>query len=94
MFCARGRHADPSTTPEDRARILGPSGATRMHVIEYAWLDRMHTVELFAYRLPAVAFTPYGSLESHAYVSRSVVVPLGPPDRVGNLFPLNAVPRT
>jgi hypothetical protein len=28
-----------------------------MHAIEYAWLDRMRTVDLFAYRLPADAST-------------------------------------
>ncbi|WP_342744069.1 DUF6886 family protein [Amycolatopsis saalfeldensis] len=51
----------PSTTPEDCARILGPGDATRTHAIEYAWLDRMRTVHLSAYRLPADALTPHDS---------------------------------
>lgn len=45
----------PSTTYEDRERILSP-GRTRVHAVEYGWLDAMRTVDLFAYRLPSLAF--------------------------------------
>lgn len=58
-----------------------------MHAIEYAWLDRMRAVHLFAYRLPADAFTPYDSPKSHAHVFTGAVSPLGPPERLRNAAP-------
>ncbi len=47
-----------TSTGHDVARILGPGGGDRVHAIEYGWLDRIRTVRLFAYRLPAQVFTP------------------------------------
>jgi hypothetical protein len=41
---------------DDVERILGPGGGDRVHAIEYSWLDRVLTVRLFAYRLPAERF--------------------------------------
>lgn len=57
-----------------------------MHAVEYAWLDRIRTVELFAHRLPAEQFTPLGEPEPHAYVATRTVRPLGPPEPVGDLL--------
>jgi hypothetical protein len=75
----------PSTTSDDRDRIIGAGSGTRVHAVEYGWLDAMRSVELYAYRLPADAFTEYDA----AVVATSVVRPLGPPERVGDLFHLH-----
>jgi hypothetical protein len=87
-----------SSTGADVARIIGPSGARRVHAVEYAWLERMRTVRLFAYRLPAAPFRPFeepepergpGRPEPSAHVAEVPVRPLGPPERVGDLFALH-----
>lgn len=43
----------PSTTDNDRDRIIGAGCGTRVHAVEYGWLDAMRSVKLYAYRLPA-----------------------------------------
>jgi hypothetical protein len=48
-----------ATTPEDRERFFGQSGTTRIHVIETAWLERMQSCRLYAYRLPTIPFRPH-----------------------------------
>ncbi|CAM4209631.1 DUF6886 domain-containing protein [Kibdelosporangium persicum] len=60
-----------------------------MHSIEYGWLERMRTVRLFAYRLPAERFRPFGSPVPNASVSTVEVRPLGPPEPVGDLLGLH-----
>jgi hypothetical protein len=77
------------TAAEDAERIVGPGGGQRVHAIEYCWLDRMRTVRLFAYRLPAADFAPIGGPEPHAHVSTRAVRPLGPPEPVGDLLALH-----
>ena len=77
------------TSERDRELILGPGGVGRVHVVEYGWLERMRTAELFAYRLPATSFRPFGEPTPHAHVSTEVVVPLGPAEAVGDLFRLH-----
>ena len=77
----------PDTTPEDRDRIIGPGGGLRVHAVEYGWLERMRTVELYAYRFDASEFRPFGDTV-HAYVAEHEVRPLGPAERVRNLFEL------
>jgi uncharacterized protein DUF6886 len=90
--------ATASTTAADSDRILGPSGAPRLHAVEYAWLERMRSVRLYAYRLPAARFRPFGEPEPArlrgepeptAHVAEAPVRPLGPPERVGDLFALH-----
>lgn len=76
----------PDTTPEDRARIIGEGSGTRVHAVEYGWLEAMRTVELYAYRMPAEVFTEHDA----AFVATTEVTPLGPPERVGDLFELHA----
>ncbi|WP_424186497.1 DUF6886 family protein [Actinokineospora sp. G85] len=78
----------PSTTPQDRERIIGAGGGDRVHAVEYGWLEAMRTVRLFAYRLPASAFEPVGD-PVHAHVATVEVTPLGPPEPVGDLFDLH-----
>lgn len=77
-----------TTTPGDRERILGPGGE-RVHAIEYRWLDRLRTVRLYAYRLPAERFRPIGPGRPHAFVATEPVEPEGPPEPVGDLLELH-----
>ena len=76
------------TTTVDRARFLGTSW--RVHAIEYAWLDRLLSTVLYAYRFDKSQFIPFGTPEPHAYVSTVPVRPLGPPERVGALLEAHA----
>ncbi|HEX3785616.1 MAG TPA: hypothetical protein VHX38_38690 [Pseudonocardiaceae bacterium] len=78
-----------ATTEADRARIIGPGGGNRVHAIEYRWLSELRTVRLFAYRLPAEDFRPFGSPNPHAQVATRPVRPLGPAEPVGDLFALH-----
>jgi hypothetical protein len=81
------------TTEADRERVLGPQ-ATRVHLIEYAWLERVQSARVFAYRFDAAAFEPYGDRrDPHAFVARAPVVPLGPPEPVGDLLALHEAAR-
>ncbi|HEY9335870.1 MAG TPA: hypothetical protein VIQ79_15660 [Kribbella sp.] len=75
----------PNTTPEDRDRIIGAGSGTRVHAVEYGWLDAIRSVELYAYRLPAADFAEHDA----AVVARVDVRPIGPPERVGDLFALH-----
>lgn len=77
--------AQPSTTEADRLGIIGDE--QRVHAVEYGWLEAMRTVELYAYRLSAADFEPFGD---YCHVSTRTVRPLGPPERVGDLFALHA----
>jgi hypothetical protein len=79
----------PSATVADRERIIGAGGVDRVHAIEYGWLDRLRTVRLFAYRLPAADFEPFGAPEPNAHVAAEPVEPLGPPEPVGDLLRLH-----
>ncbi|WP_371407222.1 hypothetical protein OHA10_17185 [Kribbella sp. NBC_00662] len=75
----------PATTPEDRDRIIGAGSGTRVHAVEYGWLDAIRSVELYAYRLPADEFVQHDA----AVVATTEVKPLGPAERVGDLFALH-----
>jgi hypothetical protein len=75
----------PNTTPEDRDRIIGAGSGTRVHAVEYGWLDAIRSTELYAYRLPAADFVEHDA----AVVASVDVRPLGPPERVGDLFALH-----
>src|SRR5262245_39615959 len=58
-----------STSDDDRERVIGPGGGVRVHAIEYCWLDAMRSTTLYAYRLPAAPFRPFGEPEPHAHVA-------------------------
>jgi len=79
---------EAGTTAADRDRLIGPGGGTRVHAVEYRALEPMRTVTLYAYRLPADRFRPIGP-HSHAWVATEPVEPVGPPERVGDLFALH-----
>ena len=77
------------TTDADRLTVLGPH-TRRVHLIEYGWLERLQTVQLYAYAFDAADFVPYSDdATSHAHLARTVVRPLGPPERVGDLLALH-----
>ncbi|TDE58608.1 hypothetical protein E1295_05080 [Nonomuraea mesophila] len=80
--------AGPRTTQEDLARIVGAGCGDRVHAVEYAWLQAMMDVRLYAYRLAADDFKPIGD-PPHAMVATVPVTPLGPPERVGDVFELH-----
>jgi hypothetical protein len=61
-----------TTTADDRERFFGQSGADRVHVIESAWLERMRACRLYAYRLPADAFSPHETVGGY-WTSREPV---------------------
>jgi hypothetical protein len=68
----------------DDGRVL--ARLPRMRAIEYGWLEALRTVELYAYRLPADSFEE----SEAAVVATTEVTPLGPPERVGDIFDLHA----
>ncbi|MGX6602389.1 DUF6886 family protein [Micromonosporaceae bacterium Da 78-11] len=79
------------TSERDRERIIGAGCGVRVHAIEYAWWDAMRTTRLYAYRLPADRFHPIGDVGApHAEVAVEPVVPLGPPEPVGDLIDCHA----
>jgi hypothetical protein len=80
----------PRTTDRDRERIIGAGCGERVHAIEYGWLAAMRTTRLYAYRLPAELFRPFGGPEPHARVAVRPVTPLGPAEPVGDLLECHA----
>lgn len=78
--------------PRQCPRVLTIAGTARVHAVEYGWLERMRTAELYAYRFDAAPFRPFGEKGAgggHAMVAAETVVPLGPAERVGDLFALH-----
>ncbi|MEN3614141.1 DUF6886 family protein [Plantactinospora sp. ZYX-F-223] len=80
----------PARPPRCRDRIIGAGCGTRVHAIEYAWLDAIRRTRLYAYRLPAESFRPFGEPEPHACVAVDPVAPLGPAEPVGDLLACHA----
>ncbi|WP_410617348.1 DUF6886 family protein [Amycolatopsis sp. lyj-109] len=73
------------TSAADRVRL----GSHRVHAIEYSWLPAMQSVRLYAYRFAASSFRAFGE-HAHAMVSTQPVLPLAPPEPVGDLLALHA----
>ncbi len=65
--------ADSGTTGEDVRRFLGGERSGRVHVVEPAWLERLRTTHVVAYRLPAQAFVEN---EDRFWISAEAVEPL------------------
>lgn len=63
--------------------------APRVHAVEEAWLDTLRATTLWAYRFAAGDFEPFGE-RPHAHVATHPVMPLGPPEEVGDLVGLHA----
>ena len=77
---------DASERPAFEARF--GTTAPRLHAIETAWLERMQTVELYRYDLPATTFRPWAEA-SGQWISQVEVVPLSV-SPVGDLLSLHA----
>ena len=87
--CPRGMFwADEKTSPEDAALLLG---STRVHAIESAWLERMRSARVVAYRLPETSFEPDPEVGGY-WVSRSAVEPIELVE-LGDLLALHADAR-
>ena len=72
--CPRGSFwADAATDPFDAARLL--AGSSRVHAIEEAWLERLQTARVFAYRFPETAFEPHPEVGGY-WISREPVAPV------------------
>jgi hypothetical protein len=82
----------PSTSEADRKRIIGAGCGTRVNAIEFGWLEAMRTTQLYAYRFPAEKFRGLGGGdgELHARVATEPIIPLGPPEPVGDLVECHA----
>jgi hypothetical protein len=63
--------AGDETSDEDVDTWLGGDRTKRVAVVEERWLERLHSVELFAYRFPPESFAPWDKF----FVSRETVVP-------------------
>jgi len=63
--------AGADTSDDDVERWLDGDRSRRIAVIERRWLERMHTVSLYAYRLPAETFERWDKF----FISRETVVP-------------------
>lgn len=64
--------ATSETSGDDVERWLDGDRMRRVHVIESAWLERMRTTRVVAYRMPGETFEP----EDRFWVSRETVEPL------------------
>jgi hypothetical protein len=60
------------TTDDDVERFLSGDRSRRVHVVEPAWLGRMQTTRVVAYRMPEATFEPWDRF----WISRSAVEPL------------------
>jgi hypothetical protein len=70
--CPRGTFwTTPETTPAD-AELL--SGASRVHIAESGWLERIRSARVVAYRLPDETFAPHPRVGGY-WLSREAVVP-------------------
>jgi hypothetical protein len=64
--------ATSGTSDDDVERFLSGDRSRRVHVIETAWLDRMRTTRVVAYRMPEATFEPWDRF----WISRSTVDPV------------------
>lgn len=80
----------PETTPADRERYFGHTTARWVSAIEGAWLARMQSARLYAYRLPPEPFVPQWEGGGPGYyIAYDSVVPLAV-EPVGDLLARHA----
>ena len=78
--CPRGTFwPDSKTTDEDVERFLDGVGGRRVHAVESAWVERIRSARVVAYRLPGETFEPHAEVGGY-WVSRADVDPI---ERVG-----------
>ena len=78
-------YADENSSPEDVERLLGHTTAKWIVAIESGWLERMRTVNLYRYHLPAKTFKLVGDGIAGYYASHEPVEPLSV-EPVGDLL--------
>ena len=84
--CPRGTFwATPATSARDAELLMG---ASRVHAVEGAWLERMRAAQVVAYRLPEETFAPDPEVGGY-WLSRTPVVPMEVV-QLGDLFALHA----
>jgi hypothetical protein len=71
--------------PRDCPRVCWRDGESRVAAIESAWLERMRSTRLYAYKLPAQTFEPWDKF----FISRETVTPLAVVE-VGDLLEQHA----
>jgi len=64
--------AKSETSDEDVERFLSGDRDRRVHVLESAWLERMRTASVYAYRMPEQTFEPWDRF----WISREPVEPI------------------
>ena len=73
----------PQTTQADRERFFGPSTASTVIAVEFAWLERIRGARIYVYQMPPETFVPQdanaGYFVSDVAVVPSNVEPLGDP---------------
>lgn len=85
--CPRGTFwAHAGTTAEDASLL---AGASRVHLVEAVWLERMRTARVVAYELGGEAFEPDPEVGGY-WLSRETVVPRRTVE-LGELVELHAV---
>jgi hypothetical protein len=69
--CPRGTFwADSSTDPAEAKRLL--RGASRVHIVEDGWLERMRAASIYGYRLPEKTFEQHPEVGGY-WISREPV---------------------
>jgi hypothetical protein len=71
--CPRGAFWTTSATIAEDSELL--AGASRVHVTESSWLERIRDARVVAYRLPENTFTPHPEVGGY-WLSRESVAPL------------------
>ena len=73
----------PRTTRADRERFFGPSTASTVIAVEFAWLERIRVARIYVYQMPPDTFVEEdanaGYFVSKVAVVPSKVEPLGDP---------------
>jgi hypothetical protein len=73
-YCPRATFwAESGTTAGDVGRFLGGDRTRRVHLVEPAWLERMRTARVVAYRLPEETFAEN---EDRFWISAEPVAPI------------------
>lgn len=67
--------ATPGSSLTDVERLIGPTTAQRVIVVESSWLHRIRTERLFLYELPPTVFTLLDASAGY-YIARQVVTPI------------------
>jgi hypothetical protein len=78
--------ARETSTHEDCERWLGGTEAEKVIAIESGWLERVQACQLFCYRFDKADFECFSHDSPGTHLARQRVVPLGPPEPMGDLL--------